>query len=61
MFMKKLLLSTMMLAAGLFAANAAEETIQFTDWYGTATVSGIDAQGPKTQGDITVTFAKGIQ
>lgn len=59
MFMKKLLLSTMMLAAGLFAANAAEETIQFTDWYGTATVSGIDAQGPKTQGDITVTFAKG--
>lgn len=59
MFMKKLLLSTMMLAAGMFAANAAEEIINFTDWYGTATVSGIDAQGSKTQGDITVTFAKG--
>lgn len=49
----------MLLLAGMFAANAAEETIVFSDIYGDATIAGIDAMDPIKQGDITITFAKG--
>lgn len=57
--MKKLLLSSLMAVSGLFAMNAAETTIVFSDIYGDATVSGIDAKGPIEQDGITITFAKG--
>ena len=57
--MKKLLLSSLMAVAGLFAMNAAETTIVFSDIYGEATISGIDAKGPIVQDGITITFAKG--
>ena len=43
--MKKLLLSSLMAVSGLFAMNAAETTIVFSDIYGEATISGIDATG----------------
>lgn len=57
--MKKLLLSSLMAVSGLFAMNAAETTIVFSDIYGEATISGIDAKGPIVQDGITITFAKG--
>ena len=57
--MKKLLLSSLMAVSGLFAMNAAEVTIVFSDIYGEATISGIDAKGPIVQDGITITFAKG--
>ncbi len=55
MFMKKLLLSTMMLAAGMLAANAAEETFQFSSM-------GFDNAEKLTtveQGAVTLTFDAG--
>lgn len=48
-----------MLVAGLFAANAAETTIVFSEFYGDATLSGIDAKDPVVKDGVTVTFAQG--
>lgn len=55
--MKKLLLSTMMLAAGLFAATAAETTITFSE-NGYANGDEVTSV-TTTEGNIAVTFAKG--
>lgn len=52
MFMKKLLLSTMMVAAGLFAANAAEVTISFPAVLGPGTSDG---KYPSGENNIVVT------
>lgn len=56
--MKKILLSALC-AIGALSMSAAETTIVFSDIYGDATVSGIDAKEPIVQDGITITFAKG--
>ena len=56
--MKKLLLSSLMLAAGIFAASAAEATIDFSQ-QGWSNESEITATTPIGDSGISVAFAKG--
>ncbi len=57
--MKKFLLSILCLVAVAMTGYAAEATFDFAAHYGTATISGIDAQDPMVVDGITMTFAKG--